>query len=720
MEKFRSCFISALALLIPLFSSAQLNLEAIFLNGKYYAKNTGAVSFLNRQERYVQLRSSSKGQYLGLFDPHGTMTDSVMLFALPLTEGYMQPRYSGVSMSPGDTYFLLKSNEERLYRRSGAANYFFVGPEMRITPVGNGKLFFPCFNADESRIAYVKYNNLYWYDMRTATEHAVTDDGAWNRTINGKSDWVYEEELVLTQAFEWNPAGDNLAFLKFDESEVKDYPLPQYYGTSYPAFFTYKYPRVGEANAKVSVWVYDIQKDKQTRIGFDDHPHEYIPRLYWNATGTEIWAMLLNRNQDTLRVVAYDLRSKKTRTVYEEFSDTYINLPIAFDVLQDQSVILSSERDGYRHLYHLDAGGKTLQLLTPGNFEVTKYYGVNEADSTIACQTNEGRVAGRVVCRINYRNGKTERIGSEPGTQDADFAPGLHWGIMTHSHAASPYSCRIFSVHDTTSVVIQDNAELRDRTATMPRKAFLSLPVNGDTLEAWMIRPAAMDSTKRYPLLLYVYGGPGNQEVLDQWGGSQDAWFAYLAEQGYVVACVDNSGSGGKGAAFERSVFLQLGKREVSDQAAAATYLGRLPFIDSTRIGIYGASYGGYIAAACLLYGNGVFKAGIAQSPVTDWRLYDNVYTERYMHTPETNPEGYAQYSPVHDAHLLRGRLLLIHGLSDDNVHFQHSLEFIRALNASHAEYDLCLYPDNAHGISGGETRYDLFLRITRFLLENL
>jgi dipeptidyl-peptidase-4 len=706
--------------LVALSSNAQLSLEDIFLKGMYTAKTPGTPAFFHQSDRHALLKQTPKGQTIVVYDDRGRSADTLKLYAFWTDSNFPQPRYEGLEISHSDAYYLLKANEEKAYRRSGAANYFITDTTGVIGQVGSGKYSFLSFSPDDQKLAGVKYNNLYWFDLEEGLEKPVTTDGKWNAIINGKSDWVYEEELELTRAFEWSPKSDRIAYLKFDETNVKEYQMPLYYGQTYPTFFSYKYPKAGEENSKVSVWVYDLKKNKNVPLRMDDYSFEYIPRIYWNADGTEVWIMLLNRHQDSLQVVAYDIQNKKTRTVYQYHSDTYVNVPFAFDILDDQTFIVNSDRDGFEHLYHIDGHGKLIRQLTSGNFEVTEYYGADEKNKKVFYQSNEDYTAGRQLYSLHYETLHKQNIVSSIGTNTALFSPGFRFFMNNYSSAADPGNTSIITVDQPGTVLLKDNKDLRSRFSPYPQKEFIKVPVPGAELEAWIIKPLPFDPAKKYPLLLYVYGGPGNQEVLDKWGGAGDRWFSYLAQQGYVVACADNRGSGGRGVEFEKILYQNLGKQESADQIAAARYFSTLSYIDSSRIGIYGASYGGYLAALCLLEGNGLFKTAIAQSPVSDWRFYDNIYTERYMRTPAENKYGYEQFNLINDAYKLSGNLLLIHGITDDNVHFQHTVELIRALNEHHKTYDLYIYPDNNHGIRGGETRYDLYSKITQYLFEKL
>lgn len=714
---FRRIFSTLIGLTLSSFVYGQLSLEALFLSDKYSVKGTEEIDFLHRSPEFARLFNTGKDKKITFYnygnEPLREWKISWNANDAPVAEG----PWLDLHISGSDQYFMAGTNCEQLYRRSFACSYFLGKADGRASALSYGRQYFPVFSPDERKLAFVRDNNLFYKDLESGKETDITQDGAWNTVINGKSDWVYEEEFELTRAFSWNNSGDRIAYLKFDESKVKSYSIPMYYDLQYPTLFTYKYPAVGEENARVSIWLYDLKSKKNRPLSIP-YAYEYLPRMYWNAGSSELLLFLLNRHQDSLQIIAYNVKKKSTRIMYRESAKRYLELPFAFRILSDNSFIISSEQDGYAHLYHYDKDGKLLKQLTSGPYEVQELCGVQEQQYLLYFRSNEGNPMESAIYSLNYQNGVQTKLTQEAGSHKAYIAPGYR--VLLHAYSSDSVPPRL-SLRDLATgkeVLLEDNALLRDSLHDMPKKTWLKPPVKGDTLRAWIIRPASADSGRRCPLLMYVYGGPGDQQVLNAWPATRDLFFNYLATRGYAVACVDNRGTGGRGREFRQTTFLQLGSLESEDQLAAAHYFARLPYIDSSRISIFGWSYGAYLAARCLMEGDSIFRSAIAVDPVSDWNLYDDVYTERYMRTPGENPKGY-YYSKLNTlVPALKGKLLLVQGTADDNVHLQHTLSLIQALNDQHKPYQLLLYPDKEHSLYGRNTRYDLFLRIRQFLDE--
>ena len=701
------------------YAYCQLTLEDIFLTDRYVAKAYPEIAFLHRKPLNARFLDVPHGKNIGFFNCRNEQVDEWKLSEFVMNGTNTDRDWSGLEFSNTDQFFLLSRTCETLYRYASSCDYVLGDAKGILTDLSEGKQYFPAFSPDDKKIAFVKYNNLYYKDLLHNREVQITKDGEWNRIINGKSDWVYEEELGLTKAFEWNTTGDKMAYLKFDETNVKESALPMYYDLKYPDNFRYKYPKVGEENAKVSIWWYDTKSSKNYKVSVPVS-FEYIPRIYWNGSGNEIVAMLLNRHQDTLQLVAFNCKTKKFRQLYLETDKTYVEVPNTVRFLSDNSFLITSEKDGHNHLYHYDKDGNLIRQLTKGDFEIMEVYGVDEKNTLIYYQSNEGNEIETAICRMNYDQLTKQQLSHQQGVHTAGFSSDFSCYIQGFSNASIPPQATIQQTDSESGILLEGNNKLGEELKNIPHKEFLKIPVNKQFLNAWIIKPANLDITKKYPLLLYVYGGPGDREVLNEWEKRRDLFYNFLAEQGYVVACVENTGTGNKGAAFKKATFLHLGKLETSDQAAAANYFSSLPYIDKNRIGIFGWSYGGYIALNAILEANNIFKAAIAVAPITNWNLYDNVYTERYMRTPKENPLGYYENNPIVSAHKLKGELLLIHGMADDNVQVQHTIQMINALNEAHKTYQMYLYPDKDHGISGKPSRYDLFLKIYRFIREKL
>lgn len=697
----------------------QLTLEDIFLTEKYVPKTYSDIAFLHQKPLFARFIQAPKGKNIGFFNSRNEQVDEWKLSEFALDGTDTDRTWSGLIYSNTDNYFLLSKSCETLYRYASACDYVLGDAKGKLTDLSEGKQYFPLFSPDDKKIAFVKSNNLFYKDILHNKEVQITKDGVWNKVINGKSDWVYEEELELTRAFEWNASGDKIAYLKFDETNVKESSLPMYYDLKYPNFFTYKYPKVGEENAKVSVWWYDTKSSKNYKIPLS-FSYEYIPRIYWNGSGNEIVVMLLNRHQDSLQLVAFDSRTKKSRQLYLETDKAYVEIPNTVRFLSDNSFIISSEKDGFNNLYHYGKDGKSVQQLTKGNFEIMKTYGVDEKNKTIYFQSNEGNEIETTIYKMDYERLTKQQITSQNGIHTANFSPDFTYFFHGFSNASIAPKLSIQQNDPNSDVLLEDNKDLAASFKNIPVKEFVKIPVNDHLLNAWIIKPANLDSTRKYPLIMYVYGGPGDREVLNEWQKRRDLFYNFLAEQGYVVVCVENTGTGNKGAAFKKATFLHLGKLETADQAVAAKYFATLPYIDKSRIGIFGWSYGAYIALNALLEADDIFKAAVSIAPITNWSIYDDTYTERYMRTPKENPLGYHENNPIIAAHKLKGNLLLMHGMADDNVQVQHTIQLINALNEAHKTYQLYLYPDKDHGISGKEYRYDVFSKIFRFFQEKL
>ncbi len=715
-------YIKVMAFLLILFTYklgfCQLTLENIFLKQKYAPIEADDIQFLHKKPLYAKFEETKSGKNIAFFDVFANKKETIKLTDYKTKNSLWKPNWHHFSISNNDTYFLLESETEYLYRRTKTCSYYLFDNKNGIKALSTEKQQLPQFSPDDKKIAFIKSNNLFYKDLLSGEEIQVTFDGKWNSIINGKSDWVYEEEFEATRLYEWNAQSTKIAYLKFDETNVKEYQIPYYYDLTYPTIFSYKYPKVGEENSKVSLCIYDVKKKKNQTIKIPFH-YEYVPRIYWNATGDEVVYMLLNRHQDSLRLISYNVKTKLTRQLYFESNNSYVEIPNSINFLSDNSFFITSEKDGFNHLYHYDENGKLIVQITSGKFEVIEIYGIDEQAKKIFYKSNEGNEIETQLFSINYQTLEKTKLSSQNGTNDAVFSPDFSYFIHLFSAAQISPKISLVQTKNLTTTIIENNQSLQDSLTTIPQKKFLKIWINNDSLNAFLIQPKSNESTKKHPLLLFVYGGPNHVEVENKWQLQRDLFFNFLAENGYAVACVDNHGSSGKGANFKKSVFLNLGKKETDDQIAAAKYFGKLPTIDSSRIGIFGWSYGGFLAANCLFEGNTVFKSALAIAPVTDWKMYDNIYTERYMHTPEENPTGYL-FNPNSKAKELKGNLFLAHGMTDDNVHFQNTLLLINALNDAHKNYQLYIYPDKAHGIGNRQDRYDLYKKMYEYLIQKL
>lgn len=638
------------------------------------------------------------------------------------------------TFSADESKLLIATNVSPIYRHSTEAYYYIYELKTKkLYPLSDyelGKQRLAEFSPKKNRVAFVRGNNLFIKDFDTNEETQVTSDGKMNEVINGATDWVYEEEFSFDKGFQWAPGGDKLAYLKFDESEVKQFQMAMY-GSLYPYQYTFKYPKAGEDNSIVAVEVYEINSKRTTVFDTGSEADIYLPRIKWANDGYTLMVTRLNRLQNQLDLLVGEFkggrpnnRGVQTRVVYSEKAETYIDITDNLTFLKDNETFLwTSEKDGYNHLYQINLKNGEEKQITNGKWEVTELLGINENTNTIYYISAESSPMERDLYSIQLDGSKKTKISTRKGQNEVDFSKGMKYFINTHSSANTP---DVFSLHKANGKeikVLEDNAHILENMKKygFTKKEFLTVTTEDNIdLNAWMIKPPGFDAKKKYPLLMFVYGGPGINTVHDAWGGHNFLWFQMMAQKGYVVVSVDARGTGYRGRDFKHCTYLQLGKYETIDQIAAAKKLGEMPYIDADRIGIFGWSYGGYMSSLCITKGADVFKAAIAVAPVTNWRYYDNVYTERFMRTPQENGENYDSNSPINHVSKLKGNYLLVHGSADDNVHYQNTMEMIDALVNHNKQFDLFIYPNKNHGIYGGPTRLHLFTKMTNFLLENL
>lgn len=647
------------------------------------------------------------------------------LFAAPA--GF--PRVEGYELSDDESKMLLVTGREPIYRHSARVAYYVydraTGALRPLSP--NGKQQEATLSPDGRRAAFVRDNDLYVVDLTgdTWVERQVTHDGKRGSIINGIPDWVYEEEYSFARAYEWAPSSDAIAFYRFDESHVKEYSMNTFDGKLYPENYNFKYPKAGERNSIVEVKVYRFDNDTTLTVDLaSDTTDIYVPRIGWTADGRVVvhW---LNRLQNHYRVLLGDARTGATTLLYEERNPRYIerinNETVTF-LPDGTGFLVKSERNGWMHLYRYDMQGNLLNPVTDGEWEVTALYGIDPKKGIVYYQSTEGSPLRRRVyaVRLDGTGKKQLSPADEVGTHNGVFGPGFRYWIDYFSNTTTPTTVTLRRVADGRAVrVLEANSTLSRRMAStyrLPRKEFFTFTTpDGVELNGYILKPTDFDSTRRYPVLMTQYSGPGSQEVADSWGWS---WETALVGGGYLVVCVDGRGTGFRGEAFRKCTYGNLGGLEVQDQIAAARYIGTLPYVDPARIGIYGWSYGGFMALNCILKGADVFALAVAVAPVTSWRYYDTIYTELYNGLPQDNAAGYDDNSPIHYAHLLKGKLLLAHGTGDDNVHIQNSYEMIEQLVRADKDFELLIYPDKNHGM--GSSRDHLLRRAIRFIQENL
>ena len=588
------------------------------------------------------------------------------------------------------------------------------------------------FSPDASKVAFVFENNLYYQDLNSNQITQITTDGKKNEIINGICDWVYEEEFGFVRHFDWNSDGTALAFVKFDESKVREFYIPVYGGNLYPEEMRFKYPKAGEENSKVSLHLYDLKSAKTTEVNLNSVENYYIPKIQFTNDKNILAVLTSNRHQNKVDVNSVEISNGKVSKLFSETDEKWIDTDnFTLEFLDDNSFLWASERDGNRHIYHYGKSGKLINQVTKGDWEVTDFYGFDSSDKTVYYQSNEfngkRKSTERQVFKIDLDGEKKVMLTKRMGVNYAEFSKNFKYFILNFSSVTVP---PIFQLNDGKKPqeynVILNNEGVKNRLEldnVGTKELFTITTEKGIELNAWMIKPKDFDPNKKYPLLMFQYSGPGSQTVMNSWHGMNDQWHFSLAQMGYLVACVDGRGTGGKGTDFKKQTYMDLGKLEVQDQIDAAKFFATYDYVDASRIGIWGWSFGGYMSSNCIFRAGDVFKMAIAVAPVTNWRYYDTVYTERFMRTPQENANGYDQNSPITYAQQFNDKedhFLLIHGSADDNVHLQNSMELSEALIQANKQFELMVYPDKNHGIYGGNTRLQLFNKMSNYILQNL
>ncbi|TND04852.1 MAG: dipeptidyl aminopeptidase/acylaminoacyl peptidase [Bacteroidetes bacterium] len=637
--------------------------------------------------------------------------------------------YTEFTLSPEEGKVMFSTQVEHIYRYSTIEfNYILDLKTKLLYPLSaNGKQRLAAFSPDGKKAAFVRGNNIFTVDLNNWKEEQVTTDGEMNKIINGATDWVYEEEFTLKTGISWSPDSRKIAFYRFDESRVKEFVMPMY-GSLYPSEYRYKYPKAGEENSVVSIHVYDLSTKKTTTVDAGPEKDQYIPRVKWTKDPNQLSLYRVNRLQNKGELLLADATTGQSKVILTETSPQYIEVYDHLTFLSDgKTFIWSSDRDGGVQLYHYGIDGKLIRQLTRGKFEVITYYGYDEKSKTIFYQSNEESVITRTVYSIKIDGSDKKKLSLRKGTNSAQFSTGMKYFINTWSDANTP---GYISVHDATGKeikMLKDNAKLQGQAKEygFVKKEFFTFKNRAGTeLNGWIMKPGMYnpdDPTAKYPVLMFVYGGPGRNTVSDEWSLSSDFyWYQMLCRMGYVIVSVDNRGTEHNGNDFKKCTHKQMGKLETEDQVDAAKYLGTLPFVDKDHIGIWGWSYGGYMSSMCLMKGADVFRMAMAIAPVSNWRYYDSIYTERYMGMPKDNGSGYDDNSPTGNVNGLRGKFFLAHGTGDDNVHFQNSVELVSALQKANKQFDFYMYPDKNHSIRGGNSKLHLYTKMTDFIRKNL
>lgn len=726
-EKVKILLCMAMSFLTSAFAmSQQLTIEDINA-GQYYARSIRGVTPMNDGEHYTQLSPDNKRivKY-----SYKTGKEVGVIFDVETARECNLEKIQGYIFSPDEKRILIETEREPIYRRSYSSVYHLYSVENnKLSELTEGKIRIPVFSPDGNLIAFVRDNNIFLIKLLYGgSESQITKDGEINKVINGAPDWVYEEEFGYNSALTFSPDNKMIAYVRWDESNVKSFEFPMYKGdcpaymqyAEYPGKYTYKYPVAGEDNSKVSVKTFDIFSKVTRTMQLPIEDDAYIPRIRFTNNPEQLAIMTINRHQNRFDMYYANPRSGVCKLILRDESNWYIKESIYDNIkFYDKYFSLLSEKDGFAHLYWYTINGTLVKQVTQGEFEVKSFLGWDEKSNTFYYVSNEGSPLRTAVWKTDGKGRKT-CLSQKEGTNNAMFSTGMKYFINFFNNTETPTEVTINDNNGKTIATLMDNADLKAKVAgmKMPEKEFFTFTTpEGYELNGWMMKPVDFDPSKKYPVLMFQYSGPGSQQVLDTWSVS---WETYMATQGYIAVCVDGRGTGGRGAAFEKCTYLSIGVKEADDQVSAAKYLATLPYIDKDRIAIWGWSYGGYMTLMSMSQGSNVFKAGIAVAAPTDWRFYDTVYTERFMRTPQENKEGYDKASAINRIDKLHGKLLMVHGTADDNVHYRNMAEYCEEL-VQHDKYcDMQIYTNRNHNIMGGNTRNHLYKKLTNYIKENL
>ena len=701
----------------------KITLDEIW-NGTFSTQRMEALHSMNNGKQYSVLnfnrtnRSTSVDVYdYKTQDKITTLVDSKDLEAISYFTNY--------DFSKDETKIILATDIESVYRHSTLGVFFVYDTTTKmLQKISDQKIQEPTFSPDGLRVAYGFQNNIFVKNLETGQITQVTFDGEKNKIINGITDWVYEEEFAFVRAFEWNADGHKIAYLKFDETEVPEFSMDVYGQALYQSQQVFKYPKAGEKNAIVSLHVYNLSTAESKEVKVNKPYNDfYIPRIKWTNDAHILSAQFINRHQNELDLWAINTKNNSASILLTETDKAYVDVTDNLTFLNDNSFIWTSEKDGYNHIYHYGKKGKLIRQVTDGDWEVTAYYGYDKKSEKIYYQSVENGSINRGVYVIGLNGKNKQLLSKKEGTNSASFSTDFTYFINTFSSASAPPEFTLNVANNGTVLKrIKHNDKLAEKLSNyrLSEKEFSTITINGNDLNMWTIKPVDFDPNKKYPVLMYQYSGPGSQQVANRWNSANDYWYQMLAQKGYFVVCIDGRGTGFKGADFKKVTYMNLVKYETEDQIAAAKKIAELPYIDEERIGIWGWSFGGHMSTNCLLKGSDIFKMAIAVAPVTSWRFYDTIYTERYMRTPQENPGGYDDNSPFNYPEMLKGDYLLIHGSGDDNVHVQHTMRMVEALIQANKQFEWGIYPDKNHGIYGGNTRLHLYKKMTNFIAKTL
>jgi len=700
-----------------------ITVEDLYKKNTFKVKNVPGFNAMNDGTHYTQIDTKDSTQSIVIYDlASGQKGTELFNSGLNRIDG-KRLHIDDYVLSKDEKKIMLLTEGENIYRRS-VVHYVYIYDTRTgsLQQLDKDKVLHATFSPDGTKVAFVKGNNLYSRELGSGSTTQITKDGEWNHVINGNCDWVYEEEFSFTRAYDWSKSGNYLAYYRFDESKVPEYTIARYNGL-YPEQYSYKYPKAGEPNSTVQIKIYDLAGKTSVNADLGQETDQYIPRIKWTQDDDKLCIYRMNRHQNKLELLMTGAATGRSQVIYTEENKYFIDINDQVTFLPDgHSMIWRNEQDGYNHLYHYDWTTHKSHCLTPGNYDVDALTGVDVPNKLIYYTAAKTAPTQRNLYSVDFSGKKERCLTPAPGMHAITPCDGFKYFVDNYSALNSVPVHNLIDKNGAAIRTLEDNSELKKTMAKYNLGQIRLLKLKGvdDSLNAWMITPPDFDPAKKYPVLMFQYSGPGSQQVADQFPVGYFWWHQLLAEHGYIIVCADGTGTGFRGEAFKKKTYLQLGKYESDDQIAVARNLGDLPYVDKNRIGIWGWSYGGFMSATCILKGHDVFKTAIAVAPVTNWRYYDNIYTERYMRTPQENPKGYDENAPEKMAGMLQGKFLVIHGTGDDNVHFQNSVMLTTALINADKDFDSEYYPDKTHGISGGNTRNQLFRRMTEFILENL
>jgi dipeptidyl-peptidase-4 len=719
---FRLLFLFSLFTIPAVYSQQKITVDDFTTKNTFSQKSVSGINWMNDGKFYSTLSDNKIVKYdITTGQPVETTLDGSTLSTPIEIDAY--------NFSHDEKGILLQVNRQSIYRRSFIADYYVYDLDgqslQQLSP--NGKQSYAAFSPDGSKVAFVRNNDLFYVSLSDMREVQVTDDGKFNFIINGTTDWVYEEEFSFVVGFEWSPDGKKLAYYRFDESQVREYNLQLWGQWLYPKDYRYKYPKAGENNSTVEIWFYDLASQQKVKADTGAEKDIYIPRIKWTMDPNVLSIRKLNRLQNHMLLLHANAITGEAKVVLNEKSETYFDIEVLDDLtyLSDgKQFIYTSEADGYKHLYLYSIEGTLIRKLTTGKFVVTDFLGVDQKSKTCYYISTEVSPLERHFYSVSVDGKKKTKLSEAGGTHEVNMSSDFQFYIDHHNSAAHPTIVTLYKTRKNTPLkVLERNERLvtHAREYGLVSKEFFTFRTEyGIMLNGFMLKPANFDPSKEYPVMVFQYSGPGSQEVEKSWGGSHFYFHQLLTQKGYIVAVIDPRGTGGRGEQFKKVTYKQLGKYELEDHLAGAKYLASLDYIDESRLGIWGWSYGGYMSALALTKGAGMFKLGIAVSPVTNWRFYDTIYTERYLQTPQLNPDGYDLNSPSTYAARFEGKFLLIHGTGDDNVHFQNSVVLEDALINAGKQFDTFYYPDKHHGIQGAKTRHHLYTMMLNFIQHNL